>query len=170
MSTLSLSPLRFSAQEITAVVELYASNPEYCRAADEYDPDDVRPDQVESDLREESGTDGCEVLLARDEQNTVIGLISLLHQHPKDGHPWIGMLIAHGAMQRRGLGRQLAASIEDRFRAASQDDLSLVFNLGRSPDPLILVRSRDSRTAVLHASRCRATSREGTAAGEESRP
>ncbi|MET9040813.1 hypothetical protein ABZX57_50220, partial [Streptomyces mirabilis] len=31
--------------------------------------------------------------------------------------------------------------------------LSLVFNLGRSPDPLILVRSRDSRTAVLHASR-----------------
>jgi hypothetical protein len=47
--------------------------------------------------------------------------------------------------------------------------LSLVFNLGRSPDPLILVRSRDSRAAVLHASRYRATSREGTAAGEESR-
>ncbi|MFE3370003.1 hypothetical protein ACFXOK_10410 [Streptomyces sp. NPDC059173] len=47
--------------------------------------------------------------------------------------------------------------------------LSLVFNLGRSPDLLILVRSRDSRAAVLHASRCRATSREGTAAGEESR-
>ncbi len=47
--------------------------------------------------------------------------------------------------------------------------LSLVFNLGCSPDPLILVRSEDSRAAVLHTSRCRATSREGTAAGEESR-
>jgi hypothetical protein len=42
-------------------------------------------------------------------------------------------------------------------------------DLGCSPDPLILVRSPDSRAAVLHASRCRATSREGTAAGEESR-
>lgn len=46
---------------------------------------------------------------------------------------------------------------------------SLTFNLDRSLDPLILVHSRDSRAAVLHASRCRATSREGTAAGEESR-
>ncbi|MER6627725.1 GNAT family N-acetyltransferase [Streptomyces sp. NPDC000987] len=125
MSTLSLSPLRFSAQEITAVVELYASNPEYCRAAGEYDPEDVRPDQVESDLRDEVGIDGCEVLLAWDEQNTVIGLISLLDQHPKDGHPWIGMLIVHGAVQRRGLGRELATAIEDRFRAAGQEDLRL---------------------------------------------
>jgi hypothetical protein len=55
------------------------------------------------------------------------------------------------------------------FTYQKADNLSLMFNLGGSPDPLILVRSRDSRTAVLHASRCRATSREGTAAGEESR-
>ena len=47
--------------------------------------------------------------------------------------------------------------------------LSLAFNLRRSPDLLISLCSRDSRAAVLHASRCRATSREGTAAGEESR-
>ncbi|MDX2565513.1 GNAT family N-acetyltransferase [Streptomyces sp. TX20-6-3] len=117
--------LSFSAQEISAVVDLYASNPEYCRAAGEYDPDGVRPEQVESDLREEVRTDGCEVLIARDEQRTVVGLLSLLHQHPKDGHPWIGMLIVHGGMQRRGLGRQLAGSVEDRFRAAGEDDLRL---------------------------------------------
>ncbi|WP_202919828.1 hypothetical protein [Streptomyces adustus] len=40
----------------------------------------------------------------------------------------------------------------------------MVFNLGRSPDPLIPVRYRHSRAAVLRASRCRATSRKATAA------
>ncbi|MFE6814834.1 GNAT family N-acetyltransferase [Streptomyces sp. NPDC057675] len=125
MSSLHLSPLGFSAQEITAVVELYASNPEYCRAAGEYDPDDVQHEQVASDLRAEVTTDGCEVLLARDQENSVIGLISLLHQHPGDGHPWIAMLIVHGAMQRSGLGRRLADLAEDRFRAAGHDNLRL---------------------------------------------
>jgi hypothetical protein len=37
---------------------------------------------------------------------------------------------------------------------AARSALTLVFDLGRSPDPLILVHSRDNRAAVLHASRC----------------
>lgn len=32
-ATLSLSPLRFSPDEMREVVDLYESNPEYCRAA-----------------------------------------------------------------------------------------------------------------------------------------
>ena len=101
MSTLSLSPLRFSTGEIAEVVDLYASNPEYCRAAGEYDPENVRADRVEADLREEAGTDGCDVLLARDAQGQLVGLLCLLDRHPTDGCPWIGLLLVHGSRHLR---------------------------------------------------------------------
>ncbi|MER0446828.1 GNAT family N-acetyltransferase [Streptomyces sp. Edi4] len=116
MSTLSLSPLRFSTGEIAEVVDLYASNPEYCRAAGEYDPENVRADRVEADLREEAGTDGCDVLLARDAQGQLVGLLCLLDRHPTDGCPWIGLLLVHGSRHRKGIGRSLVGLVEDRFR------------------------------------------------------
>lgn len=74
-------------------------------------------------------------------------------------------------VRRRLAGRGLSGNERRRLECLRLLDrgLSLVFNLGRSPDLLILVRTRDSRAAVLHASRYRATSREVTAAGEVSR-
>ncbi|MFD9466095.1 GNAT family N-acetyltransferase [Streptomyces sp. NPDC060027] len=125
MSPLSLSPLRFSPEEIAEVVGLYASNPEYCRAAGEYDPERVPADSVEADLREEADTEGCEVLLARDEQDRIVGLLCLLDRHPTDGHPWIGLLLVHGSLHRLGLGRRLASLVEERFRHEGRDGLRL---------------------------------------------
>ncbi|WP_406368953.1 GNAT family N-acetyltransferase [Streptomyces sp. NBC_00647] len=125
MAPLSLSPLRFSPEEIAEVVGLYASNPEYCRAAGEYDPERVPADRVEADLREEADTEGCEVLLARDEQDRIVGLLCLLDRHPTDGYPWIGLLLVHGSLRRRSLGRRLAALVEERFRHEGRDGLRL---------------------------------------------
>ncbi|MER5468275.1 GNAT family N-acetyltransferase [Streptomyces sp. NPDC002685] len=125
MSSLSLSPLRFSPQEIAEAVGLYASNPEYCRAAGEYDPERIPADRVEADLREEADTEGCEVLLARDEQGRIVGLVCLLDRHPTDGHPWIGLLLVQGNLHRRGLGRRLAGLVEERFRHEGRDGLRL---------------------------------------------
>ncbi|MEV6057591.1 NAD-dependent epimerase/dehydratase family protein, partial [Streptomyces sp. NPDC052107] len=64
------------------------------------------------------------------------------------GHPGLRVVQADA----RSLDSRLLDGVDAVIALAA---LSLVFNLGRSPDPLILVRSRDSRTAVLHASRCR---------------
>ena len=125
MSPLSLSPLRFSPEEIAEVVGLYASNPEYCRAAGEYDPARVPADRVEADLREEADTEGSEVLLARDEQDRIVGLLCLLDRHPTDGLPWIGLLLVHGRLHRLSLGRRLAALVEERFRQEGRDGLRL---------------------------------------------
>jgi GNAT superfamily N-acetyltransferase len=125
MSSLSLSPLRFTADETAEVVGLYASNPEYCLAAGEYDPERLPADRVEADLREESGTEGCEVLVARDGQDRIVGLLCLLDRHPTDGHPWIGLLLVHGSLHRRGVGRQLAEMVEERFRHEGREGLRL---------------------------------------------
>lgn len=97
------------------MVDLYASNPEYWRAAGEYDPEDIRPDQVEADLREETGTEGGEVLLARAEDGRLVGVLCLLDRHPTDGYPWIGLLMVHGDQRRKGIGRTLAGLLEERF-------------------------------------------------------
>ncbi|MFF3886254.1 GNAT family N-acetyltransferase [Streptomyces sp. NPDC001914] len=125
MAQLSLTPLRFTPDEIAEVVDLYASNPEYCRAAGEYDPEAVPAGKVEADLREEAGTEGCEVLLARNERGRIVGLLCLLDRHPTDGHPWIGLLLVHGDLHRQRIGRRLAGLVEDRYRREGREGLRL---------------------------------------------
>ncbi|MGW0857641.1 GNAT family N-acetyltransferase [Streptomyces sp. NPDC002690] len=125
MPPLSLSPPGFSPQEIAELVDLYTTNPDYCRAAGEYDPDDVRVDLIESDLRAEAGAEGCEVLLARDERGRLAGLLCLLDRHPKDGLPWIGLLMVHGDRQHQGNGRSLAGMVEERFKGEGRDGIRL---------------------------------------------
>ena len=87
MSVVFLSPLGFTPGEIAAVVDLYTGNGEYWRSAGEYDPENIRADVVEADLRREVFDDGCELLLARDEAGALVGLVSLLERHPVDGDP-----------------------------------------------------------------------------------
>ncbi|WP_225839311.1 GNAT family N-acetyltransferase [Streptomyces sp. NK08204] len=125
MSTLSLSPLRLTPDEIAEIVGIYASNPEYCRAAGEYDPDNIDAEQVETDLRQDTGATGFEVLLARDTKERAAGLVSLLHEHPKDGYPWIGLLIVHGDRRRKGTGRLLASMVEERLSSLGRSGIRL---------------------------------------------
>ncbi|MFF7362118.1 GNAT family N-acetyltransferase [Streptomyces sp. NPDC008125] len=125
MPSLSLAPPGFSPQEIAELVDLHTSNPDYCRSAGEYDPDDIRPDRVEADLRAEAGAEGCEVLLARDERGRLAGLLCLLDRHPQDGLPWIGLLMVHGDFRRKGIGRSLAGMVEERFGGEGREGVRL---------------------------------------------
>jgi GNAT superfamily N-acetyltransferase len=158
MSPLLLSPLRFSQEEITGVVGLYASNPEYCRAAGEYDPERIPAHRVEADLREEAETEGCEVLLARDGQDRIVGLLCLLDRHPTDGYPWIGLLLVHGSLHRHGVGRRLAGLVEERFRRDGREGLRLAV-LENNPAALAFWislgwREIDRRTDIQHQRPC----------------
>ncbi|MFI1399036.1 GNAT family N-acetyltransferase [Streptomyces sp. NPDC020681] len=130
MPALSLSPLRFTPAETAEVVDLYASNPEYARAAGEHDPESIL-----AELREEAATDGCEVLLARDEESggRVSALLCLLDRHPKDGLPWIGLLLVHGGLRRRGIGRELVDVVERRFRAEGREGIRLAVLENHAP-------------------------------------
>jgi L-amino acid N-acyltransferase YncA len=125
MPPLSLSPLRLTRDDIAEVVGIYASNPGYGRASGEYEPGRIQARQVEAQLREDTGTGGFDVLLARDTEGQVVGLASVLRQHPGDGYPWIGLLIVHGGQHRKGHGRLLASLVEERLRAEGRNGVRL---------------------------------------------
>ena len=111
MHDITLTPLAFSDTEIAQVVDLYTSNPEYGHTAGEYDPADVKAEQVEADLRDDV-RNGIEVLLASDDHDRLVGMVGLISRHPVDGFPWIGLLMVHGSLQRSGLGRAMTATVE----------------------------------------------------------
>lgn len=125
MPLLSLTPLRLTPDDIAEVVGIYASNPEYGRASGEYEHERIQAHQVEAGLREDTGTGGFDVLLARDIEGQVVGLVSVLRQHPRDGYPWIGLLIVHGGQHRKGHGRLLAKLVEERLRAEGRNGARL---------------------------------------------
>ena len=133
MSVVSLSPLGFTPGEIAAVVDLYTGNGEYWRSAGEYDPENIRADVVEADLRREVFDDGCELLLARDEAGALVGLVSLLERHPVDGDPWIGLLMVQGRLHRRGRGRLIANAVEQRYRDQGRTRIGLAVLENRPP-------------------------------------
>ncbi|MFC8535444.1 GNAT family N-acetyltransferase [Streptomyces sp. NPDC057249] len=155
---LVLRPLAFTAEEIREVVALYTSNPAYWRVAGEYDPDDIQAARVEGDLRGEAGTEGGEVLLARDGGGRLAGIVCLLDRHPKDGLPWIGLLMVDGRSRRSGLGRRLAGLLEERFRDEGRSGVRLAV-LENNPDALAFWgslgwREIDRRQDLAHDRPC----------------
>ncbi|MEV3856038.1 GNAT family N-acetyltransferase [Streptomyces sp. NPDC050095] len=109
------------------VAELYASNREFFALSGDYpDPDHITVEQVATELADELAQPGAEVLLARAGGRLAGVAVTLAHHpDPADPDPWIGFLIVDGARQRKGYGRELAAAVEERFRAAGRDAVRL---------------------------------------------
>ncbi|MEV6012921.1 GNAT family N-acetyltransferase [Streptomyces sp. NPDC051976] len=157
MSALSLSPLRLTADDIADVVGIYASNPEYGRVSGEYDSAHIDARQVEAEVRDDM-TGGSVYLLAKDGDGTVVGLVSVLGQHPKDGYPWIGLLMVHGDRHRTGQGRRLALAVEERLRTEDREGVRLAV-LENNPTALAFWASLgwqeiDRRKDVQHGRPC----------------
>ncbi|MEY9931650.1 ribosomal protein S18 acetylase RimI-like enzyme [Catenulispora sp. GP43] len=155
MLALTLTGFTFTPGELAEIVAVYRTNPVYFRAAGDYDPDHILASEVEADLRDEVGTAGSEVLIARDESGEAVGVLCLLDRHPTDGHPWIGLLLVHGARHRQGLGRRLAALVEERYRAAGREGLRLAV-LENNPSALAFWSALgwqeiDRRADIAHA-------------------
>ncbi|MGP4046410.1 GNAT family N-acetyltransferase [Streptomyces sp. 2A115] len=125
----SLSPAdsALPGELLTELTALYASNREfYALSGDFPDPDDIRPEQVATALAGEFVHPDVEVLLARSAGQLVGVAITLAHHpDPTDPDPWIGLLLVAASEQRKGYGRELAARVEERFRAAGRDAVRL---------------------------------------------
>ncbi|WNM35868.1 GNAT family N-acetyltransferase [Streptomyces sp. Li-HN-5-11] len=111
--------------EIDELRAVCTSNPAYWRYSGDLDPEDMSDEAVHAMLREDASADGCELLTARDEQQRVIGLAQILLRHPRDGHPWITLLLVDGDTHRRGHGRAIAAALENRFRSEGEEAVRL---------------------------------------------
>ncbi|MET7852545.1 bifunctional GNAT family N-acetyltransferase/NUDIX hydrolase [Streptomyces avermitilis] len=112
---------------LTELTALYAAHREFHALSGDFpDPDDIRPEQVAAALADELAHPDVEVLLARSAGRLVGVAITLAHHpDPADPDPWIGLLLVAVEEQRRGHGRELAARVEERFRAAGRTAVRL---------------------------------------------
>ncbi|MGW5868699.1 GNAT family N-acetyltransferase [Streptomyces sp. NPDC055239] len=112
---------------LTELTALYASNHVFHALSGDFpDPHDIRPEQVAAALADELAEPEAQVLVARSEGRVVgIGITLNRHPDPADPDPWIGLLMVDATQQRRGYGRELAARIEERFRADGRDGVRI---------------------------------------------
>src|SRR4051812_37267125 len=96
---LTLTPATLDAEEIDAVHEICVTNPDYWRASGDFQPGDVPRAGVEQMLREAVEDPAREIMIARDLDGRLIGFAELLLEHPRTGHPWIGLLIIDGRLR-----------------------------------------------------------------------
>lgn len=122
---LTLASATLDAEEIDAVHEICATNTDYWRSSGDFDPDDVPRAGVEQMLREAVEDPARKVMIARDPEGRHIGFAELLLEHPRTGHPWIGLLIIDGRLRRQGHGRTFATALEAYFRKTGRNSLRL---------------------------------------------
>lgn len=122
---------------LARLTALYASNHEFHALSGDFpDPDGITPEQVAAALEGELAHPDAEVLLAHDAGQLVGIAVTLAHHpDPADPDPWIGLLMVDAAARRRGHGRRIAQSLEDRFRATGRTALRLAV-LDANPDGL----------------------------------
>ncbi|MFB7332876.1 GNAT family N-acetyltransferase [Streptomyces adustus] len=112
---------------LTELTALYVSARAFHALSGEFpDPDDIRPEQVAAALADELAQPGAQVSLARSE-GRLVGVVVTLDRHPDpaDPDPWIGLLMVDARERRKGYGRELAAAVEERFRAAGRSAVRL---------------------------------------------
>ncbi|SEG76316.1 Ribosomal protein S18 acetylase RimI [Thermomonospora echinospora] len=122
---ISLTPATLNDAEIDEMHAVCSTNRLYWQYSGDLDPDDISRDAVAAMLREEAGTGGQELRIARDRTGRLVGFTALLLRHPVDGHPWIGLLLVDGRLRRQGHGRAIATALEQRFRTEGEPGIRL---------------------------------------------
>jgi GNAT superfamily N-acetyltransferase len=59
--------------------------------------------------------------IVREADGTILGVVTLLPHHPREPHPWIGLLLVDVGARGRGLGSQAADLAESTLRARLLD-------------------------------------------------
>jgi RimJ/RimL family protein N-acetyltransferase len=134
-------PADFDAAELLPV---FNSNPGFL-ASSGYSPPFTQSD-VEMYLMTETQAENSQCLLIRLRDNLqIIGTAAIRVPNPKDGLPWIGLLLVEASRQRQGIGREAALAIEHRLADEAWSCVRL-FALQANPDAKAFWESLDYRT------------------------
>ncbi|GHJ49449.1 hypothetical protein Cs7R123_67910 [Catellatospora sp. TT07R-123] len=95
---------------------LYAGNAAYHRLSGEFGPDPTEREVLDS-ITEDLATPGVEVFAVRDDRGNLVGVTDTLAEHPKDGLPWIGLLMIDGSRQGTGLGTATVHEVHELLRS-----------------------------------------------------
>ena len=103
---------RYAPEARSTLLQVYDSNRDYLSLTGE-SPEGALADD-EKDLRELAG---CTVAaLWRREDGQVAGVASFLQENPRDGKPWLGLLMVHGGLHGQGYGSEAVDGLLRHFR------------------------------------------------------
>jgi len=68
---------------------------------------------------------GAEAYALTSGAGTIVGVVTLLPRHPREPHPWIGLLLVDAGLRGRGLGTQAADLAEGTLRARGSTTVRL---------------------------------------------
>jgi GNAT superfamily N-acetyltransferase len=74
------------------------------------------PDDVARYLADEERM-GAEAYAVTSGAGAICGVVTILPRHPREPHPWIGLLVVDAGLRGRGLGTQAADLAEGTLRA-----------------------------------------------------
>ncbi|MDI1462066.1 GNAT family N-acetyltransferase [Catellatospora sp. KI3] len=103
---------------------LYAGNAAYHRLSGEFGPD-LTEAQVLASIEEDLATPGVEVFAVGADRGAPTAVVNLLAEHPRDGLPWIGLLLVDADRHGTGLGTAAAREVHDLLRGRGRTAVRL---------------------------------------------
>ena len=112
------------AEDLDALLEVYASNPDYLELTEGSggEPGRYDRDMLERDVGVAQLTPGRRLagIFLRDGGDAV-GVLDWMEANPTDGIPWVGLLIIRRDRQRHGLASEAFAGLANELRARGQN-------------------------------------------------
>ncbi|TCM92847.1 L-amino acid N-acyltransferase YncA [Paenibacillus sp. BK033] len=82
-----------------------------------------RPERSREELLEQLSPDQHSLLIRLD--GRAIGLLQYLDENPKDGYPWLGLLMIHDRLKGKGYGKAAYASYEQRLKQEGKQSVRI---------------------------------------------
>jgi RimJ/RimL family protein N-acetyltransferase len=119
--TARLVAAEVTEEDVPELLEVYLSNPAYLEltegsggAPGAYDRGMLERDLAMSDLTPGRHT----VALRLRDGGECVGVLDWMDENPKDGSPWIGLIMIHARRQRQGLAAEAIAGLAEHGRRA----------------------------------------------------
>jgi RimJ/RimL family protein N-acetyltransferase len=109
---------KITTETLSNVLEIINSNPDYNRLENGHQC------RTEDEIKEEFLNIESDSFLIKN-NGVYIAVIDFLHKNPKDGFPWIGLLMIHGKFRSKGYGTRIYHSFEEKLKALKYDAVRL---------------------------------------------
>lgn len=121
--------IRSGRHKTSEELEIMNSNPYYNKLFS--GRAEVELAELEKELSELQGSDRHRYLIEKDGKGVAI-LEYILH-NPKDGKPWLGLLMVHHAFQKQGIAEAVYLMYEKKMKSIGLNDLRLGVLDGNEP-------------------------------------
>ncbi|WP_435168614.1 GNAT family N-acetyltransferase [Paenibacillus glycanilyticus] len=117
MMSLNIQFVPVEPADLDTVQDIVNSNADYNRM------ENGRPERSREELLEQLSPDQHSLMIRLD--GRAIGLLQYLDRNPKDGYPWLGLLMIHEELKGRGYGKAAYVAFAQRLRQEGKQSVRI---------------------------------------------